>query len=249
MPSKNTFDCTNGEIHISRDGWTKLAMTTYLEDYYDELTSVTWSAVNGYLHNGKYGYLHRYIMQKWYGPDMFSEMSQRGWVVDRMNGEKFDCRISNLEFLSPNHNIAKGHTVDAESERLRMHLALTLCKDFTTGYYQIHLGCNDDISLYNASEGKALRLSTIRFLYNCDYRIVINDAEKILLNYDIARKVDLSILQCVDWKAVLTVPITLREDEKDKPIIERNVQYYVNIGNGIWFHTSHVDEGWVPSEK
>ena len=53
----------------------------------------------------------------------------------------------------------------------------------------------------------------------------------------------------MDWKAEYGVPVALREDEKDKPIIERNGEYYLAIGNGVWFHTSRVDEGWVPPKK
>lgn len=62
MPSKNTFERYGDEIHIFRDSWDQVAMTTYREDYYEELTSVTWTATPKYLTNNKLGLLHRYIM-------------------------------------------------------------------------------------------------------------------------------------------------------------------------------------------
>ena len=65
MPSKNRFECFEGEIHIFRDTWNQAAMTTFCEDYYDELTSVTWTANNGYLFDRRLGLLHRYIYWQW----------------------------------------------------------------------------------------------------------------------------------------------------------------------------------------
>ena len=147
MASLNAFSRRDDEVQIYRDGWNAIAFTTYREDYYDELTSVTWTENKGYLVNSKLGALHRYIMLKWYGQEMLTEMTQQGWVVDHMNGDKFDCRVSNLEFLPTRHNVAKGQTVDVEADTLRRHIALSMFKDFETGLYQIHICCNDPISL------------------------------------------------------------------------------------------------------
>ena len=44
--SKNKFDIVNNEVHIYRDEWSKIALTTYREDYYEELSSKTWSLTN-----------------------------------------------------------------------------------------------------------------------------------------------------------------------------------------------------------
>lgn len=41
--SKNKFDVVNGEIHITKEGWPIIGMTTYREDYYEEITSKTWT--------------------------------------------------------------------------------------------------------------------------------------------------------------------------------------------------------------
>ena len=65
-------------------------------------------------------------MGKRYGEEMLSEMTKQGWVVDHMNNNCFDCRISNLEFLPTRHNVAKGQTVDVEADAMRQHIALTL---------------------------------------------------------------------------------------------------------------------------
>lgn len=38
-------------------------------------------------------------MEKWYGKETLDEMTEKGWVVDHMNNNGYDCRICNLEFL------------------------------------------------------------------------------------------------------------------------------------------------------
>lgn len=41
--SKNKFEIINDEIYISKEGWPLIGLTTYREDYYEELTSKTWT--------------------------------------------------------------------------------------------------------------------------------------------------------------------------------------------------------------
>lgn len=249
MASLNAFSRRDDEVQIYRDGWNAIAFTTYREDYYDELTSVTWTENKGYLVNSKLGALHRYIMLKWYGQEMLTEMTQQGWVVDHMNGDKFDCRISNLEFLPTRHNVAKGQTVDVEANTLRRHIALSMFKDFETGLYQIHICCNDPISLLNTSTGESYPLARIMFLYDCDYRIVINDARDILLNYDLYKRIPIETLHCIDCKPEFCEWVVPREEERGRPFIERDGTLYACIGNNIWYHSSAIEKGWTPPEK
>ena len=152
MASRNKFEVVNGNVHIFRDGWEKVAEVTYREDYYEELTSVTWTKNNGYIKNSKLGSLHRYMVEKWYGKEILQEMTEQGWVVDHMNNNGFDCRICNLEFLLSRHNVAKGQRLDVESKEMWKNIALNLYKDFTTGFYQIAIGFNDDIYFMDTKE-------------------------------------------------------------------------------------------------
>lgn len=151
--SKNKFEIVNNDVYITKDEWSIIGMTTYREDYYEELTSKTWRLTKansntddkGYLSNSTLGLLHRYIAAKWYGEDVLKEMTEKGYVVDHMNNNHVDCRISNLEFLKKSYNTAKGQAFDVDSKDMKRHIAVNLFKDFSTGYYQITIGCNDDI--------------------------------------------------------------------------------------------------------
>lgn len=254
MTSKNKFEIVNGNVHISREGWKRIAEVTYHEDYYEELTSVTWTEVNGYIKNAKYGYLHRYMMEKWYGKELLEEMTRRGWVVDHMNNNGHDCRICNLEFLSSRHNVAKGQTLDVESEEMKYHLALNMFKDFSTGLYQISIGFNDDIYLWDIEKGERRLINSLYLLYDCDYRLVINDAEQILLEYQTEKKFSLANLKFIDYKCEYPPEIEFTEQELDEIVngdrwfVERDGKLYFIAGKNNWVLSAHYKEGWTASD-
>ena len=45
--SKNKFEVVNGDIHITKEDWPVVGMTTYRDDYFEELTSKTWTLTKG----------------------------------------------------------------------------------------------------------------------------------------------------------------------------------------------------------
>lgn len=219
LASKNTFETYENDIFINREGWERLGFTSYREDYYEELVSVTWTkkdspnSTNSYLFNTRLGLLHRYIMTKWYGEDMMEEMDRRGWIVDHLNNDGMDCRISNLEFLAQNHNTAKGQTYDVESSKMVSHIAINIFKDFSTGNYQITIGFNDSVYQIDPDTGKKKYVNAIYLLYKTDYRIVILDAEHILLKYDTEHTFTLEGLSFADHKIEYALDVELTEEE------------------------------------
>lgn len=246
MASKNKFEVHGETIHISRDEWSKLACTTYREDYYDELKSVTWGESKGYLKSQKLGYLHRYIVSKWYGQELLDEMTKAGWVVDHMNNNGFDCEISNLYFLSSDENKAKGFTVDKKSEALRSRIALNMFKDFTTGLFQITIFFNDEMYFVNSITGESFQVSSLKLLYNADYTLVINDARTILLNYEQNKKFELGKLHFIDYKIEKALLIRLKDEDRNKAIIEIDGEHYILINERTRMHKINYDKGWLP---
>lgn len=247
MVSKNKFEVVNNEIHITRDDWSFVGMTTYREDYYDELSSKTWGLTDkGYITNRAFGMLHRYIMGKWYGESVLKDMTQRGYVVDHMNNIHHDCRISNLEFLKKAYNTAKGQAFDVDSKRMNHQIALNIFKDFTTGFYQITIGCNDSVVGID-SDGRFQQIGTLKFLFNCDYSIVINDAESILRQYETERIIDITKVHCCDLRIKAIEKLIVSEEEKQQSIIVRDGKAYLNLSSGkAWLNSVHFDEGWKP---
>ena len=243
--SKNTFSVHNDEITIMREGWDHLVLTTYRSDYYDEITSHTWSLNNGYPYNATLGGgLHRYIMAKWYGEDMLKEMTEKGFIVEHMNNNHMDCRICNLEFMKGNRNVAKGQYFDKESEALRHSIAVSIFKDFTTGNYQVTIGCNANIACKD-QDGVEHHINTIKLLYNCPYAIVVLDAEVILTQYDEEEQFSLKNLHHVDSIIIEAPELNLTEEEKNQIMVERDGKWYLVIGNGkSYLNSVHYDQGW-----
>ena len=252
--SKNKFEIVNGDVHIMREGWPFVALTTYREDYYEELTSKTWNLTNpnsdsedkGYLKNGSLGLLHRYIVAKWYGQDVLDDMTEKGYVVDHMNNNHEDCRISNLEFLKKAYNTAKGQAFDVDAKNMEYRIALKIFKDFTTGCYQITIGCNDNI-IGKSQNGEEYHLAAIMLLYNCDYSIVINDAENILRQYETQGIIEVNKTHACDVRTRRTIELELTEEEKNGAFVVRDGVTYMILGTGKTFLSSiHYEEGWQP---
>lgn len=247
--SKNRFEVNGDTITIMRDGWDELAFATYREDYFDELSTHTWGLVNGYLYNSTLGgYLHRYMMAKWYSEDVLKDLTGKGYVVDHLNNNHLDCRITNLEFLKKNRNTAKGQYFDTEASQLRERLAVSLFKDFSTGCYQITIGCNDTIVRTDANGSKHY-INEIKLLYDKDYPIVILDAEAILTEYESSGRISLSHLRHCDIREHEATILELTEEEKNRAFVFRDGVPYLVIGNGTsLIHTVHYDEGWSPPD-
>lgn len=246
----NTFEINEDILYITREGWDKVAITTYREDYMEELKNHAWSIKNGYPYNATLGGgLHRYVMAKWYGKKMLEDMTREGYVVDHMNNNHMDCRISNLEFLKHNRNVAKGMYFDKESEAMRHDIAVTIFKDFTTGCYQVTIGCNANIAI-NDSGGNVHYITAIKLLYNCHYSLVILDAEQILTQYDEMQRFTLENMHYCDKRIIEAIPMELTEDEKDGTFVVRDGKVYLILGTGNAFvHSIHYDEGWTPALK
>ena len=252
MPRKsnNQFRIHGDTISITREGWDQIAYATYREDYYEELSTHTWGIVNGYPSNRTLGGgLHRYMMAKWYGEDALSTFTAQGYVVDHMNNNHMDCRICNLEFLKHARNAAKGMWLDREAEQLRSRIALSVFKDFSTGCYQITIGCNAHI-ISTDSNGLVHDISKIKLLYNCDYPLVVLDAEAILAEYESSARFSLSHLKHCDCRIEEVPKIELTEEEKTHQIVERDGNYYLVLREGhTMIHTVAYDKCWEPPKS
>lgn len=245
--STNTFDVVNDTIYIMKDNWKQTALATYRKDYYDELKSHVWSLKNGYPSNATLGGgLHRYMMAKWYGEDVLNDLTKKGYVVDHMNNNHMDCRICNLEFLKHNRNVAKGQQFDKEAAAMRYKLAINLFKDFSTGCYQITIGCNDCICSTDKA-GNIHYINAIKLLYDCDYSLVVLDAESIIAEYEASGGFSTKSLHCCDQRIDEAENIELTEEEKKQPFVIRDGIPYLVLGNEkVFLESVHFAEGWVP---
>lgn len=247
----NGFRIQGDTVYITREGWDTPVLTSYRADYYEEMKSHVWNLdTKGYPTNKALGGgLHRYIMAKWYGQDVLKAFTEKGYVVDHMNNDHKDCRICNLEFLLKDRNTAKGQVFDKVSKRMKERLAISIFKDFSTGLYQITIGCNDNI-FEIGTDGKPHFINKIYLLYNCDYSLVILDAEALLTQYETEDKFDLTKMHCIESKIEEALDISLTEDEKKQPFVIRDGKAYIVLGNGTnKIDSLHYKEGWEPDNN
>ena len=128
-------------------------------------------------------------------------------------------------------------------------IALSLFKDFKEGLYQITIGFNDPYILKDES-GNEYYVSAIKLLYNCDYSLVILDAESILTQYDKSGSFSLESLRYCDKHIIKSPNIELSGEEENKLFVERDGEIYLVLGNGkATLRSIYYDEGWkVPIE-
>lgn len=248
MTNKTKFEISKEEIIISRNGWN--AITTYDKDIYDKISRKEWNKNKyGYIVNGSLGYLHRCVMEFWYGKEVVEDMARRGFIVDHMNNDHTDCRLSNLEFLKKSYNTAKGQTFDVDSKRLKNYIAVNLFKDFTTDCYQVTIGFNATMGFIDSSNTIKL-VNAVYFLYDCDYSIVVNDAENLLLEYETSRKITVKRNNSCSYQIEYAPDLNITEDERQGALFWMNGELYSVLGNGkLLLDSVHYIEGWLPSKK
>lgn len=247
----NRFSINGDTVYITRKGWDTAVLTTYREDYYEEMTSHVWNLdSSGYPINQTLGGgLHRYIMAKWYGQDVLKDFTDKGYVVDHMNNNHKDCRICNLEFLLKDRNTAKGQVFDKNAKRLVERIAVSIFKDFTTGLYQITIGFNDNV-FQVGTDGKPHFINAIYLLYDCDYSLVIIDADAILTQYELESRIDINHLHYKESKIDYALDISLTEEEKKQSFVIRDGKAYIVLGTGMNIINSlHYKEGWKPDDN
>lgn len=249
MTSKNKFELYGNDqcLSIYNEGWNSLAFATVREDYLEEIQSITWTKNGDYLFNKKLGmYLHRYIIKKWYGEQMLENMTSKGFVIDHLNNDGFDCTIENLYFLHSDENKAKGFTVDKQSEEFRSKIALRMYRDFSTGYFQTTIFFNETVIL--KKDDKTCHISALRLLYDQDYKIAINDAKSILDSYQLYNQIIINKLNYCDIKIEPALIVELKSEEMNegRSFVERNGEILLLLNENVRVWSIHFEKGWTP---
>lgn len=129
------------------------------------------------------------------------------------------------------------------------HIAVNLFKDFSTGCYQVTIDCNDDI-VGKTQDGNLHHITAIMLLYNCDYSIVVNDAENILRLYETEGRIDVSKTHACDKRIRKAVDIQLTDEEKEGAVVVRDGVPYLILGTGkTYLHSVHYEKEWELPQK
>lgn len=198
MEEQTIYEINEYEIEIYRPSWDRRARVTVRDDYKDEIIKRKWSLVNGYPHNSKLGYLHIYVMRKWYGDDICDEMKNKNFVVDHMNNNHMDSTIRNLAFLNVDENISKGHHFD-KINKDKMYIALSMFRDFEKELFQVTIVFNYPAKIIHPQIDEPAVLNIAFLLYEDDYSKVIFDCQQILNEYYKNYTISPIYLRCIDY--------------------------------------------------
>lgn len=247
--SKNKFSVRDNTIYIENSNWNKVGMAEYREDYYEELTSVTWSKSGEGLYSSKFKcYLHQYIMEKWYGKEHLKEMYENGYIIEHFDNNEFNNKISNLDFLLKDYNTAKGQSLDKDIEKYRDKIALRMYKNFKKGTYEISVGFNEDF--FEIKNGTYKPIKSLHFLYDKEYRSVILDAYLIIDQYISSNAIELKKLSFKKYTIEYATTIQLTPEEVESVgngkggFIERDGKFYVITGKNVKLIASHQIKDW-----
>lgn len=242
MASKNSFEISGDYIIIKQTDWNKDAIASIRDDYSSELQSVTWTKKGEYLHNQKLGYLHRYIVKKWYGDEVLQSMTDADYVVDHMDNDGFNCSIENLSFLSNAENKSKGLTFD-QINKDKLHIALSIFKDFSTGLYQSTIKFNYPPSLICSSINEPAFIELAFLLYGDDYETMLLDCRQILNEYYKSYTFSPERLRFDDYQIEGAYGKTVSVDEYDRKMFTPS-----NHGK-VYFKKINYKQGWLPTDK
>lgn len=242
MASKNKFQISGNQIYIQNSRWSKLAVASIRDDYIDEIQSVTWGKSGEYVHSKQFGYLHRYIMGKWYGEDVLKTMTNAGYVVDHMDNDGFNCVIDNLSFLENAENKAKGLTFDQKNKD-KMHIALSIFKDFGTGLYQMTIFFNYPPTLVMSNVDKPAYIELAYFLYGEDYSTMLLDGRQILNEYYKSYTFSPEYLRCEDYHIEGSYGRVITVEEYDR------IMNMPSTHTKVAFIRKGYIKGWRPTDE
>lgn len=121
-------------------------------------------------------------------PNVLAEAYKAGMIIEHLNIDGFDCQISNLYFLKKIRNTYKGMNFDKESEKAIPIIAMKVFHIIKNDTFQMTIGFNSECK----ELGSGRPIQSVKFLYKCDYWLVIQNAEMILEHFLSTRKFNLS---------------------------------------------------------
>jgi hypothetical protein len=175
----------NMKVEITHENskiWLRFTTSEFSRTGFTDYTDGLWKIINAskwhikeskYIYSGKGKSLHRTVMEYWYGQEWCEKMSKKGFVIDHIDNDGFNCLYENLEFLTHVKNWHyKGNYYDKERIEKLPIAAINIFKKKDGDKFQITIGFNTPFS--NA-QGEVI--SKAFFVYETkDYDLVLADA-------------------------------------------------------------------------
>ncbi len=175
----------NDCISINIEGMSKLAFVDYSEDMLEIIRNARFRVPRTpetrtkykYPYSNEYGKtLHQIVFDFYFSEEKRTELYAQKYIIEHLDNDGFNCRISNLYFLKDIKNTYKGWHLDKISKESMPIVAMKIYHIFENKTFQIVLFSNQ--SFVNKSTLNYLQ--TVKLLYEYNYEIVLQDAEQIL---------------------------------------------------------------------
>lgn len=232
----------NDKISINIIGLKKLAFVDYTPEMYDLIRKARFRIPNTeeaiedykYLYSNEYNKsLHQISFDYYFGEELRKEAYSKGYIIEHLDNDGFNCSISNLFLLKKIKNTYKGWNFDKVVDNSKHIAALRIYHVLENRTFQITIAFNE---LYrNDHIGKSL--DKIRLLYSYNYEIVLQDAEQIIEAISNRENINIErwkeIYRFKDIRIEYAPELQLTEEEKQQPpgsIVIRDGQYYLLVG-------------------
>lgn len=225
ISNKVSISVYNDCISINIEGMSKLAFVDYSEDMLEIIKKARFRVPRTpetrlnykYPYSNEYGKnLHQIVFDFYFSEEKRTELYARKYIIEHLDNDGFNCRISNLYFLKDIKNTYKGWHLDKISKESIPIVAMKIYHIYENKTFQIVLFFNQ--SFVNKSTLNYLQ--TVKLLYEYNYEIVLQDAEQILesiinsskINFDQWRR----LYRYYDIRKTYFPKIELTEEEKQQ---------------------------------
>lgn len=191
------------------------------------------------------------VIDYYFGDKVRKKARENNMIIEHLNNNGLDCRISNLYFLHDIKNKYKGNYFDKKTEESLPIFALRVFHIIKNNTFQITIGFTAEFNLIN---DKSKPISSIKFLYKgIEYWNVIQDAETMI--DELLEKGRLSfnnsLYRYKDYKVEFGEYATLTEAEAKKGILPgsviwRNGEPLLIMGDPskIQINSVYYEENW-----
>lgn len=233
----------HGSINLNLKDFGVMAFTENEDKLWEIISSQRWSISFNKDDKPKYlysntckKYLHQIVMDYYFEEEERKKAYKKNFVIDHLNNNGLDCRISNLSFLHNTRNIYKGNYFDKKSEQALPKFALRVFHDIKYNSFQITIGFTANANLMI---NKAKPIQDIKFLYkNVKFWNVIQDAETMLdeLLEEGKLNLDDNPYRYIDYEITYGEYIKVTDEEANNGIspgnvIFRNGKPYIVMGD------------------
>lgn len=173
----------NDTIYFSDPEIQKLGYTNYTSELWDIISNTTWTVKKDNSGNPKYirssqlnKMLHQVVIDFYFTEEVRISAYNKNFIVEHLDNDGFNCRISNLYFLHKQTNTYKGWHFDKRSRESIPIVSIRMFHIIENKRFQITAAFNYPFTSHTTGK----EICRVKLLYDTSYEIVFQDAETLL---------------------------------------------------------------------